>query len=72
MLKDSVSKSIDVVRALKDASYRATLSVDARKELGSLMDQRELTEDELLQVSGGFIMKDSIIVKTSSRIVGTP
>ena len=62
MLKHSVSKKIDVVRALKDASYRATLSLDAQKELGGLIDQRELTEDELQQVSGGFIMKDTIII----------
>ena len=63
MFNHSVSKSIDVVRALKDANYRATLSVDARKELGQLMDQRELTEDELEHVSGsGFIMKDTIII----------
>ena len=62
MLEHSVSKAIDVVRALKDANYRATLSLDARKDLGSLMDQSELTEDELTQVSGGFIMKDTIIV----------
>jgi len=62
MLKHSVSKKVDVVRALKDANYRATLSLDAQKDLGSLLDQSELTEDELEQVSGGFIMKDTIII----------
>ena len=62
MLKHSVSKKVDVVRALKDAAYRATLSLDARKELGSLIDHSELTEDELQQVSGGFIMKDTVII----------
>jgi bacteriocin-like protein len=63
MFKHDVSKAIDVVRALKDANYRETLSADARKGLGSLMDQRELTEQELAQVSGGgFIMKDTVII----------
>ena len=64
MLKHSVSKKVDVVRALKDANYRATLSLDAQRDLGHLMDQHELTENELEQVSGGgFIMKDTIIVR---------
>lgn len=72
MLKHSVLKAVDVVRALKDANYRASLSLDAQKDLGNFIDQRELTEDELLQVSGGFIMKDTIIIKTSTRIVAAP
>jgi hypothetical protein len=59
----SVLKNIDVARALKDEAYRASLSVEARRAFQTLLDENELSEQDLEKVSGGFIMKDSIIVR---------
>ncbi|MBN9389167.1 MAG: mersacidin/lichenicidin family type 2 lantibiotic [Chloroflexi bacterium] len=57
-------KGVDVARALKDEEYRASLGSEARLALQNLMEEGEFSEQDLDNVSGGFIMKDSIIVRT--------
>lgn len=64
MAEDNVLKEIDVARALKDEAYRTSLSLEAQHALQTLMDESELSEQDLENVSGGFIMKDTIIIRT--------
>jgi hypothetical protein len=59
-----ILNEIDVVRALKDESYRAGLNSEAQQALETLMGEGEFSEQDLENVSGGFIMKDSIIIRT--------
>lgn len=59
-----ILNEIDVARALKDESYRISLNPEAQIALQALMDEGELSEQDLENLSGGFIMRDSIIIRT--------
>jgi hypothetical protein len=64
MEEQLILKGIDVARALKDEEYRAGLSSEARSALQNLMEEGEFSEEDLDEVTGGFIMKDTIIIRT--------
>ena len=59
-----ILKEIDVARALKDEGYRAGLNSEAQSILQNLMGEGDLSEQDLENVSGGFIMRDTIIIRT--------
>lgn len=70
MQENPIFKEIDVARALKDEAYRAGLDLEARQAIEALVGKSELSEQTLEEVSGGFIMRDTIIIKTG--IIGKP
>ena len=63
MEEHNVLKEIDVARALKDETYRASLTLEAQQAVENLMEKSELSEQDLENVSGGFIMRDTVIVR---------
>ena len=67
MEEHNVLKEIDVARALKDETYRASLTLEAQHALENLMEKSELSEQDLENVSGGFIMRDTVIVRPNGK-----
>lgn len=51
-----VLKGIDVARALKDESYRATLTPEQQQALTGLGDMGELSDEDLEDVAGGSLV----------------
>lgn len=46
-------KGVDVSRALKDSDYRATLTAEQQSALSEIMNDPELSDEDLEEVAGG-------------------
>lgn len=51
-----VLKGVDVARALKDESYRSSLTPEQQQALAAMGDQGELSDEDLEDVAGGSLI----------------